>query len=183
MKIELFVPGIARPGGSKTAYRNKYTGKVVIVPASKKTKPWMDTVRWIADIECKRMCLWTEPLLLTLVFYRPRPKGHFGTGRNASRLKDSAPAYPTTMPDLTKLIRATEDGLTGVIWKDDSQVVAQQTFKLYADEPHKPGVLIRVEQLTEIRHHTTVPVDADNLFQQARRHDHGDEEEHSSKNG
>lgn len=178
--IEFFVPGIARPGGSKTGYVNPRTKRFVIVPASKKTKPWMDTVRWIAGIECKRMCLWTDPVLLTLVFYRPRPKGHFGTGRNAGRLKDSAPDYPTIMPDLTKLIRATEDGLTGVIWKDDSQVVAQQTFKLYADPPNKPGVLIRVEQLTEIRHHAMVSVEPNSLFNQARRHDHGKKEETDS---
>ena len=163
-RIEFFVPGIARPGGSKTGYVHPHTKKFVITPASKKTKPWMDTVAWIAQIECARMCLWTEPVLLTLVFYRPRPKGHYGTGRNANRLKDSAPTYPSPKPDLTKLLRATEDGLTKIIWKDDSQVCAQQTFKLYADDEHKPGVLIRVEKLEEQRHHAMIPLDADNLF-------------------
>lgn len=166
--VEFFVPGIASPGGSKTGYINPRTRKYVIAPASKKTKPWMDTVAWIAQIECNRMILWTEPVLLTLVFYRPRPKGHFGTGRNAGTLKASAPSYPTTMPDLTKLIRATEDGLTKIVWRDDSQVVAQQTFKLYADPPHKPGVLIRVEKLEETRHHAMIPLEPGNLFEKAR---------------
>lgn len=181
--VEFFVPGIASPGGSKTGYMNKNTGKFVIVPASEKTKPWMDTVRWIAGIECKRMCLWTGPLLLTLVFYRTRPKGHFGTGRNAGKLKPkyaspfvTEDTIPVQMPDLTKLIRATEDGLTGVIWKDDSQVVAQQTFKLYADPPNKPGVLIRVEQLADVRLSDMVLVEPGTLFEQVRRREDGEEE-------
>ena len=167
-KIEFFVPGIARPGGSKTGYVHPNTGKFVITPASKKTKPWMDTVAWIAQIVCKRMCLWTEPLLLTLVFYRPRAKDHFGTGRNAGKLKASAPAYPTIVPDLTKLIRATEDGLTGVVWRDDKQVVAQQTFKLYEDNNHKPGVLIRVERLDAMDYRRLLPVARETLFERIR---------------
>jgi Holliday junction resolvase RusA-like endonuclease len=31
------------------------------------------------------------------------------------------------------MIRAVEDGLTGVVWFDDSQVVSQQCVKRYGD--------------------------------------------------
>lgn len=67
--------------------------------------------------------LLTGPLVVRMGFYRPRIKGHFGTGRNAERLKNSAPLYPTTRPDNLKLARLTEDALTGIVWRDDSQVV------------------------------------------------------------
>jgi len=40
---------------------------------------------------------------------------------------------PTVKPDLTNLRKAAEDGLTGVVWKDDAQVVMGQTVKVYAD--------------------------------------------------
>jgi len=63
------------------------------------------------------------PVRLSLVFYRPRPGGHFGEGKNAGKLKPSAPEHPIKRPDLLKLARAVEDALTGVIWRDDSQVV------------------------------------------------------------
>ena len=73
--------------------------------------------------------LLTGPIKLTVLFYRPRPKGHFGSGRNANNIKESAPAYPTTKPDSTKLLRAVEDALTNVVWKDDSQIVKHDVEK------------------------------------------------------
>lgn len=63
------------------------------------------------------------PIQLCLHFERPRPKGHYGTGRNAGKLKEAAPFYPTSRPDLGKLTRAVEDALTGVLYRDDSQIV------------------------------------------------------------
>lgn len=69
------------------------------------------------------------PIALRLEFVRPRPKEHWGTGRNKDRLKPSAPKWPTGKPDLTKLTRAVEDALKGVIWCDDSQVVRQEIAK------------------------------------------------------
>lgn len=63
------------------------------------------------------------PLRLELDFVRPRPQSHFGSGKNARRLKESAPEWPTGKPDTVKLARAVEDALTGVVWRDDSQIV------------------------------------------------------------
>ncbi len=73
------------------------------------------------------------PVSLRIVFLKPRPKGHYGTGRNAGKLKESAPEYPTTRPDTLKLARAVEDALTGVIWQDDSQVVAHDMVKRWGE--------------------------------------------------
>jgi Holliday junction resolvase RusA-like endonuclease len=41
--------------------------------------------------------------------------------------------HPTVKPDLTKLLRAVEDALTGVVWRDDSQIIHQVVNKEYAD--------------------------------------------------
>ena len=73
------------------------------------------------------------PVSLRIVFLKPRPKGHYGTGRNAGKLKESAPEWPTTRPDTLKLARAVEDALTGVIWQDDSQVVAHDMAKRWGE--------------------------------------------------
>lgn len=70
---------------------------------------------------------------IELVFYRPRNKGHFGTGKNAAVLKDSAPAYPDVKPDIDKLARCALDALKGIVWNDDGQVVAMPTFKTFGD--------------------------------------------------
>jgi Holliday junction resolvase RusA-like endonuclease len=37
--------------------------------------------------------------------------------------------YPTSRPDLLKHIRALEDALTGVVWRDDSQIIEQHLEK------------------------------------------------------
>jgi hypothetical protein len=65
------------------------------------------------------------PVAVVVTFFRRRGKGHYGAGRNADVLKDSAPAFPITAPDATKLWRGFEDALTGVAWHDDSRVAAQ----------------------------------------------------------
>ena len=71
------------------------------------------------------------PIRLVLLFHRPRPKGHYGTGKNIRVLKPSAPAFPITTPDTIKLARAVEDALKGIVYRDDSQVVDHELKKRY----------------------------------------------------
>ena len=140
--IKFFVPGKAASAGSKSAY--KVGDKIVVAPASKFTKPWMDSVKWFAMKTVGSMCLLEGPVYLCILFVTSRPQGHFGTGRNAGKLKDSAPQYPTVQPDMHKLVRAVEDALTGIIWKDDKQVVKSNIEKVYGE---KPGAEIVIETL------------------------------------
>jgi Holliday junction resolvase RusA-like endonuclease len=77
-----------------------------------------------------------------MLFVLERPKTDWGTGRNAGRLKPRAPAWPLKRPDSTKLVRAVEDALTGILWSDDSVIVlgpiAAKRYRM-AFEP-TPGV-------------------------------------------
>ena len=61
----------------------------------------------------------------------PRPKSHF---RANGLLKPTAPLYHTSKPDLTKLMRSTEDALTGICWTDDSSIARQSPLKLYSND-------------------------------------------------
>jgi Holliday junction resolvase RusA-like endonuclease len=72
------------------------------------------------------------PVWVSLTFYMARPAGHFGTGKNAGKLKQSAPRWPTVKPDIDKLVRCTLDALTGVLFSDDSCVVSLYVGKAYA---------------------------------------------------
>jgi Holliday junction resolvase RusA-like endonuclease len=83
------------------------------------------------------------PLRVRFDFVFPRPKGHFGSGKNATVLKRNAPQYPVVKPDATKVIRSTEDALKGILWRDDSQIVTQAATKRYGTQA---GCLIRVVQ-------------------------------------
>lgn len=79
--------------------------------------------------------LFEGPIVLSLAFYLPRPK--------------SAPKsvlYPAKRPDLSKLIRSTEDALKGVLWVDDSQVVDLLVRKRYAGVGGPAGVFVTIEE-------------------------------------
>lgn len=139
-EFELFVPGVARTAGSHVAFRGRVTH------AGKYTKDWMDKIAWFALKEYgERQVLHEGPVELNVDIYLSRPKGHCGTGRNSGTLKPSAPVSHLTMPDLDKLVRAIQDSLTNVIWKDDSQITSINAAKYYAGNGDRPGVFIKVK--------------------------------------
>lgn len=139
-ELHFFVPGTPAPGGSKTGFYNKSLNRVLMAPASKKTKPWMQAVSATVRSQYDGNPL-ACPLRLHMQFRMIRPKGHYGSGKHAGVVKDRyAVALPTVKPDLTKLVRSTEDALKGILWLDDTQVVAGIYSKIYVERD--PGVVI-----------------------------------------
>jgi Holliday junction resolvase RusA-like endonuclease len=129
--LSFTVLGEAAPAGSKRAFRNPHSGRIMVTDASKGSKPWKAEVKAAAAGAFNGGGLLTGPLRLDLVFYKPRPAAHFGTGRNAGTLKASAPPFPATRPDVLKLARGVEDALTGIVWRDDAQIVVEHLEKRY----------------------------------------------------
>lgn len=67
---------------------------------------------------------------LVLEFDLPRPKSHFGTGKNADKLKPDAPKWHTQKPDADNMAKAVMDALTSAgAWTDDAQVAYTITSK------------------------------------------------------
>ena len=62
-----------------------------MVESSKRVKPWRRQVAAAYRDHCFGDML-DGPVSVTVDFYLPRPKSHYGTGRNAGALKPSAPA-------------------------------------------------------------------------------------------
>ena len=58
---------------------------------------------------------------LSVVFYVPRGKGHYGTGRNEGVLKATAPARPAVRPDVDKWLRQVLDALKGAVYHDTAR--------------------------------------------------------------
>jgi Holliday junction resolvase RusA-like endonuclease len=56
----------------------------------------------------------------------------------------TGPAWHTSKPDGDNILKAVGDGLNGVIWKDDSQIVQSKMIKIYGETP---GLHIIVEAL------------------------------------
>lgn len=144
------VHGIPGPQGSKTykGHRtNKATGKSVPVLAesSKKVKPWREAVEAAARARLLLIPDWVTldgPLVAEMHFTLPALK----------RMPKDRVAH-TVYPDLSKLLRSTEDALTTAgVWADDARVV--QYRGLSKTYPHmgpcalaQPGAVIRIWQL------------------------------------
>ena len=127
LPLRLTILGKPEPAGSKRAF--VINGKAVVTDANKKSKPWQQEVKAVAVEHATELA--EGPLRLDVTFFLQRPKGHYGSGRNGHLLKASAPEYPMVKPDATKLLRGVEDALTGIVWKDDAQIVTQNVCKRY----------------------------------------------------
>ena len=89
----------------------------------------------------------TGPVRVELVFTFERPASHYGTGRNAGKVKDSAPGWPDTKwaGDIDKLTRAVFDSLTaGGVIEDDARVVEASVSKVWCVPGAPGGVLVNV---------------------------------------
>jgi len=140
VRLDFFVPGDPAPQGSK-----RYLGPGKMVESSKRTAPWRADIQRAAEAAMKprHEALWKVPVYVQLDFYLARPKSHFGTGRNAQKIKESAPNWPGR-PDIDKLARAVLDALTGLVIADDSTVVELLASKSYG---RRPGVAVLVEEM------------------------------------
>lgn len=91
----------------------------------------------------ERWSLETGAVSLSVAFIFARPKSHYGTGKNAGKLKPNLSPWHTQKPDRTKLLRCIEDSFKGVLWKDDSQVVYGQCTKVWG-ESDRVDVMVSV---------------------------------------
>ena len=141
MTISFFVPGHPKTAGSK-----RHVGRGIIVDSSgAKGREW----RALVQDRCREALQFSEkpaiafgPVRLGVVFVLPRINAHYRGKEH--KMRDDAPYHHATRPDTTKLLRAVEDSLTGIAWRDDAQVAVQEAWKVYGDEP---GAFIRIEAL------------------------------------
>jgi crossover junction endodeoxyribonuclease RusA len=150
-QISFFVRGHPATQGSKRGFAIKkngvYTGQVAMVDSCKRLPGWRESVRNEAEKA------WTlppieGPVCMRLIFILPRPKWHFGTGKNSSTLKVTAPLWPDGKPDLTKLERAAEDAMKGIIWTDDSRVCEKITRKTFSNDG-RIGCLVEIIEIAQ----------------------------------
>jgi crossover junction endodeoxyribonuclease RusA len=135
------VYGIPGAQGSK-----KYVGRGIMIESSKKVKPWRQDVRYAA-LDVKPSGWDTSvPMFLSVVFLFQRPKSHYAK----KGLRSTAPTHCTSasLGDIDKLLRSTNDALTGILFDDDRQVVSVNAQKRYCVGAEQPGALIVLTALT-----------------------------------
>ena len=77
----------------------------------------------------------TDPIYIQIWYGLGRPKSHYGTGRNEGVLKASSPKYPAKKPDIDNYEKFIFDCLSGVVYRDDSQVVSCRHDKRFTENP------------------------------------------------
>ena len=144
--VKFTVHGKPQPAGSKRGFYNAKAKRVIITDDAKQSRPWKALV---SDAAVQAMdaltggrfdfegSLLDGPLMVTLLFYVPRPKGHYGT----KGVRPSAPDYPAVKPDVLKLARAVEDAMSGIVYRDDAQIVCELLEKHYG-EPARVEVTV-----------------------------------------
>ena len=146
-RLTIEIPIRAVPGSNtKRGFMNPKTGRVIIADKAKGKHGYTAALRMFAEqtVNDTDWKITRNPVMLVIDFYFTRPIGHFGTGRNAGSVKASAPKHMIVKPDLTNLLKSTEDALKGIVWHDDSQVVGMQLAKVYGE---KELVRIHVAEL------------------------------------
>lgn len=143
--IRIVVRGQPAPQGSKSFKGMTNAGRAILTESSKKVRPWRQDVKLAAE-------LWRAqtgaapidgPVVVRMVFTLPKPKSAPKTRRT----------YPMRTPDLSKLVRSTEDALTDAgVWSDDARVIEySRAAKVFPGEDvdalDSPGVVIEISEV------------------------------------
>lgn len=132
MILSVVILGKAATQGSKTPIRNKAGQVVGMREDNPKSRPWrQDVAKTMLAARPEGFRVWDEAVAVEVTIYVPRPKSHFGTGRNAGILKDDAPQFPPNGLDCDKVMRAIGDAGTTVWWRDDSRISKITVERLY----------------------------------------------------
>ena len=111
------------------------------------------------------------PVRVDIELILPRPKSHFGTGRNVAKIKTSSPSLHNVAPDKDNFEKAVLDALSATptvtrkkllpkhrddpvynfpgIWRNDGQVCSGLVEKRYHRAIEEPGAIIVVSRWVE----------------------------------
>lgn len=150
--MTITVYGSPAPQGSKRFVGHAKSGRGILVESSAKVKPWRQDVRAAAieaisnipeSTRARDFCYFGA-LEVHMIFTLAKPK----CARKKYR------TWPDKKPDLSKLVRSTEDALTDAgVWEDDARIVRCVASKCYPGEGFDsldiPGAVIHIRQVKE----------------------------------
>jgi Holliday junction resolvase RusA-like endonuclease len=133
--------GIAQTKGSTRAFVPKGWTRPVITNSNRNAKSWEALIAHGAGEALlqhgRRGVVFLGPMRLAVAFHLPRPKG-------LPKTKDTA---HVKAPDCDKCARCVLDALSGVVYRDDAQVVRLEVSKQYAALGDSPRAEITIEPL------------------------------------
>ena len=125
--------GMVIPGNPRAQKRHRYRrngNRIISYDPSSTDKKQVSTV--MASVWSKRPL--KGALAVSITFYCKRPKSHYRTGKNSHLLKGSSPVVKTSKPDIDNHVKFYMDCGQNILWKDDSQVIRLEAWKVYEDE-------------------------------------------------
>lgn len=149
--LTITVYGTPAPQGSK-----RHVGGGRMIEMSKRVKPWREAVKYAAldALDGHAAAFPVDgPIEASMVFtVRDKPASRPAWWPVGVRWARGLWWPPASVPDLSKLLRATEDALTDAgVWKDDARVVRYRDLaKVYSGDPdhldalHVPGAVIKI---------------------------------------
>lgn len=111
-----------------------------------KSRRYKEYIRLIASAEMAGKTPLAGPLCLSVRVYRSALKSG---GRKWQAEAKTGLRRPVTKPDLDNYVKAVQDGLNGIVWHDDSQIVTYGApFGKFYDDGGGPRVEVMVWELT-----------------------------------
>jgi crossover junction endodeoxyribonuclease RusA len=130
MEVSFIVQGTPIPKGSMRVVPTQRGPRVVY---SSRVAHWENLIREAALAAIPQHWPVDASIEIDMVFVLPRPKYHRRPNGTLREKYYEAPHM--SHPDLDKLARAVLDALTGIAWRDDSQVGYMLATKEYGDVP------------------------------------------------
>lgn len=138
IEIEFFVPGIPVAKGRPKFARS---GNFVRAYTPEKTANYETQVSWYAHEAMKGKTPFELPIILHVMATMPIPAS-ISKKKQAQMVNDEIAHMKR--PDLTNIIKAIEDGMNGIVYKDDCQIHIIGAEKRYGLDV---GVLVRARIL------------------------------------
>jgi Holliday junction resolvase RusA-like endonuclease len=108
-----------------------------------KTRDFMDTIAWEFKKQFRGHQIILSPIKLTVTStFEPPPS--YSKKKRQSLLDGK---FHTVKPDGSNILKAVEDGLNNIAYKDDSQICDTRSIKQYG---LKNNVTIEIEQLKNV---------------------------------
>lgn len=123
----------------KARARHRFNGKFVQSYTPKKTRDYEDEVRAMAKAAMGSSEPFNGPVTLFMYVNMSVPPSYSKKRREACL---SGAERPTKKPDLSNIQKGIEDGMNGVVYLDDCQIVATRTSKRY-DEIASVHIVIK----------------------------------------
>jgi crossover junction endodeoxyribonuclease RusA len=135
--VVFFCAGLPKPQGSKRYVGIWKGGRGIMIEDCQALPGWRNAVSWMAEKAMRDagLAIMRGPVELEATFWFPKPKS------TPKRV-----IYKSTKPDLSKLLRALEDAMSGIVFVDDAQICDLKVAKSFGAPA---GVEVRVTPLAE----------------------------------